>query len=605
MRISSIVLLISSVCCFRLAAQPSNDKCANAYYISQPSLWCSNVATFTTIKATADSGPTTSCFTSAGGDVWFRFIASAPDVLIKIISPAIDFAAALYQGDCSQFFEVACNKNAINHSVALYHSQLLVGKSYLIRVKAQNLLGGDFQICINNYYPQPVQGADCITAFRLCDKNPFTSAGIFGYGNIKEMQEGVCFSSQPGVSPESNSIWYKWICKDSGTLTLDLIPLVPNDDIDFIIYKLDMGINSCQKSIIRCMATGVITSNCGNGNECCGPTGLRDGETDISEPAGCSSGQNNYLKPIEMKAGESYILVINNYTSQNNQVTVSFGGSGTFAGLKPEFTFETRGDTLCRLDTLHLIDKTKDYPFKISNSHFNFYSDSVKVLTADSTYIQYQTSGKKKIELIVQDEVGCISRVTDSVYVKCCGGDLYANITELPNVTPGESLLPILDEVIGLEGNQRSYQWMPPQLFDCDTCSTPVLIAPDSSQWIYVMISDERGCVVRDSIALSIETPLKDYKIFLPNAFTPNHDGVNDYFKIAAGSEFVKIVSFAVFNRWGACVYEEKNHLLGDHIGWDGKFKGKECSSGTYVWVTIIELASKKRILYKGSVTLL
>jgi len=145
------------------------------------------VATFTTIKATADSGPTTSCFTSAGGDVWFRFIASAPDVLIKIISPNIDFAAALYQGDCSQFFEVACNKNAINHSVALYHSQLLIGKSYLIRVKAQNLLGGDFQICINNYYPQPVQGADCITAFRLCDKNAFTSAGIFGYGNIKEI----------------------------------------------------------------------------------------------------------------------------------------------------------------------------------------------------------------------------------------------------------------------------------------------------------------------------------------------------------------------------------------------------------------------------------
>lgn len=69
-------------------------------------------------------------------------------------------------------------------------------------------------------------------------------------------------------------------------------------------------------------------------------------------------------------------------------------------------------------------------------------------------------------------------------------------------------------------------------------------------------------------------------KIYVPNAFSPNEDGVNDIFQPYIGCP-VSEYDFRVFNRWGHLVYESQNQ----EDGWNGEFKGQPAEASVYVYI--------------------
>lgn len=71
----------------------------------------------------------------------------------------------------------------------------------------------------------------------------------------------------------------------------------------------------------------------------------------------------------------------------------------------------------------------------------------------------------------------------------------------------------------------------------------------------------------------------EDAPVFIPNAFTPNDDGVNDFFYIP-DANLVKF-DFQVFDRWGNQVY----HTRKANFRWDGRSKGRAIPTGIYVFV--------------------
>jgi gliding motility-associated-like protein len=99
------------------------------------------------------------------------------------------------------------------------------------------------------------------------------------------------------------------------------------------------------------------------------------------------------------------------------------------------------------------------------------------------------------------------------------------------------------------------------------------------------------------NVAEVVQRPL----VFVPNAFTPNGNGVNDIFLPSVG--FVDIVDyhFAVYNRWGEKLFETDDRYL----GWDGRYSGHKCDSEVYVWILTFKTASGEYIDQKGIVTLL
>jgi len=70
-----------------------------------------------------------------------------------------------------------------------------------------------------------------------------------------------------------------------------------------------------------------------------------------------------------------------------------------------------------------------------------------------------------------------------------------------------------------------------------------------------------------------------DPVIYVPNAFSPNGDGLNDTFNVLVSN--VRTFSLQIFNRWGQQIYQTDNPLM----GWDGKFNNTSCPIGAYVFI--------------------
>lgn len=85
----------------------------------------------------------------------------------------------------------------------------------------------------------------------------------------------------------------------------------------------------------------------------------------------------------------------------------------------------------------------------------------------------------------------------------------------------------------------------------------------------------------------------------VPNAFTPNQDGHNDYFSISTGE--LEQIDLKIFNRLGEIVYQSKD-LNGK--GWDGYYQGKPCQEGVYRYVILATKIDGKQGLQQGTITL-
>ena len=107
--------------------------------------------------------------------------------------------------------------------------------------------------------------------------------------------------------------------------------------------------------------------------------------------------------------------------------------------------------------------------------------------------------------------------------------------------------------------------------------------------------SDANGCNKK----FTVNVHAQNCKIYIPNAFTPNHDGLNDVFRIPPQAK-IQLEEFSIFDLWGNKVFSTANNS----IGWDGNCKGRKSSAGTYVYI-IKGIAGNKRVRLKGTVTLI
>ena len=92
--------------------------------------------------------------------------------------------------------------------------------------------------------------------------------------------------------------------------------------------------------------------------------------------------------------------------------------------------------------------------------------------------------------------------------------------------------------------------------------------------------------------------------IYVPNAFSPNGDGTNDYFSPVSNCGFVEY-RLQIFNRWGDLVYERTNFPIGDNsAGWDGTLNGKMLNAGVFVFFLEVEFIDGSVEVFSGDVVL-
>lgn len=126
-----------------------------------------------------------------------------------------------------------------------------------------------------------------------------------------------------------------------------------------------------------------------------------------------------------------------------------------------------------------------------------------------------------------------------------------------------------------------SYQWTPAINIDNANFSDPT-VAPDFSTDYKVTITDQYGCTATATVKVSVMCDSID----APNGFSPNNDGINDYFNIKGIEDFEGNVVF-IYNRWGNLVFKQKNY----DNKWDGKcnvsgaLMDQDLPEGTYYFL--------------------
>jgi len=112
-----------------------------------------------------------------------------------------------------------------------------------------------------------------------------------------------------------------------------------------------------------------------------------------------------------------------------------------------------------------------------------------------------------------------------------------------------------------------------------------------------VTVTDDFGCTDEASISISVIEP----EIDIPNAFTPDGDGVNDNFGLVIKGGNVDVLDFRIYNRWGDKIHE-KTGL--DHE-WDGTIDGKIAPSDVYAYIVSYRKPNGEEVFMKGDVTLI
>jgi gliding motility-associated-like protein len=150
-----------------------------------------------------------------------------------------------------------------------------------------------------------------------------------------------------------------------------------------------------------------------------------------------------------------------------------------------------------------------------------------------------------------------------------------------------------------------SYQWASPLTLSCTNCPEPNLPATGNGN-ISLQVTNESGCTAVDSIFFSINTT-DSYRIYAPNVFSPNSDGINDRFTVFSnGFEAEMIEVFQVYDRWGTLLYDAANIPPGDMSeGWDGRFKNQPVDMGVYIYRIDLLFIDGMKKTFTGSVTVI
>lgn len=146
----------------------------------------------------------------------------------------------------------------------------------------------------------------------------------------------------------------------------------------------------------------------------------------------------------------------------------------------------------------------------------------------------------------------------------------------------------------GVKG-EANYLWQ-------DDSNTSTFIALKTGQY-RVLASNECG-QGSDSVDITIHDC---FPVFVPNAFSPNGDAINETVQVYASPEIVKIKSYNIFDRWGNQVFYSHDFTPTDSPvnAWDGRMSGKLLNPGVFVYVVIFETKSGLIVTQSGDVTLI
>jgi gliding motility-associated-like protein len=222
-------------------------------------------------------------------------------------------------------------------------------------------------------------------------------------------------------------------------------------------------------------------------------------------------------------------------------------------------------------------------------SYWNWtFGDGTSNNNQNPAHIYNKPGGPMIVTLIAKTVLGC----TDTV----------KKILPLPFFDPnaGNDTIIVKGYPFNLHGSGAEfYQWTPPDFLSDPFSQNPNTNFPETGNYTYVLTgTSKEGCTGTDSVTIQVV----DYgNVFIPNAFSPNGDGLNDNL-IPRIVGYSRINYFQIFNRFGQQVFSSANE---NRPVWNGTFNGGICDLGTYYYVINLTAANGANVTKKGDVTII
>lgn len=240
---------------------------------------------------------------------------------------------------------------------------------------------------------------------------------------------------------------------------------------------------------------------------------------------------------------------------------------------------------LCPLSPINFTDKSSSTLDPVNFWKWNF--DDGTIDNVQNPQHFFPNLGKNfNVTLIAGNKYGCRDTMKKELLI--------------PKVTvfAGNDTVIVKNTPLQLNGTgASSYVWSPTAKLDNPFIYNPIFISSDTGTFEHILVgTTNNGCVGKDTINITVAT---GPYLSVPNAFSPNGDGLNDYFRILAAG-FTKVNNFKIFDRWGKMLYSSNDFKK----GWDGFVNGRRCEVGVYFWYLQATDIDGKTKMLKGDVTL-
>jgi len=254
------------------------------------------------------------------------------------------------------------------------------------------------------------------------------------------------------------------------------------------------------------------------------------------------------------------------------------------SGLYTPFYFTADRDRICSGETIYFTPYAAE---SIPMLTWSFGDGDSMLVPNEPVRHAYDRVGSHVIRLTARFPACPDTTVTDTVYVYP-----MPRVHLGPDTTLCLDGAPIMLRNMAVNAPDDSYRY---QWNTGDTAHTLVI----THYGLYsLVVTSSHNCAAGGQVNVK-----KDCYIDIPNAFTPNGDGENDYFfPRQLLSQRVTGFKMQVFNRWGQVVFETQQ---ANGRGWDGKFNGRDQPEGVYVYLIEATIDGIRPEKYQGSLTLI
>ena len=196
----------------------------------------------------------------------------------------------------------------------------------------------------------------------------------------------------------------------------------------------------------------------------------------------------------------------------------------------------------------------------------------------------------------ITDGTGSVGTQTSTVPAAT---DLFVDLGPDEEILEGESYdINAITNLTDLE----ILRWTPSDSLSNDT-TLFVTANPSESTTYSLFLQDSTGCSVSDQITIFVN---RESRIFVPNIFSPDDDGINDLFTIYADTrQVLSVQSLMIFDRWGNMVFQKLDFLPNDEsLGWDGRLRGERMNNGVYVYTARLLFTDGRTEVIRGDLML-